>query len=337
MKFCTLLFIPLFIPLITPFKLNNDLKKTSITSLYNIPENNKAPFYIKTKQKIGSYKKLIRSQNIIPTSCLFLTGGILTNPNFYSKKFIFSLISTLLILSTGMILNDLFDIPIDKINNPTRPLITGEIKISEAMGLVTILLSLVEYINIYLLQRNFDNIITLSIIHIFTYTPILKKIFFIKNISCAGIVTFSVFYGALASTNNLLQSSKNFPLLSLTLTLVFLGSLYNEILLDISDYEGDKKNKLLTLPTLFGKDVALFLSKNILKLNVFGLFIETLYLYNNIFYSMLFLLLCAPLFIDLYQIKKQNYKKDVILGAVQTSSRQLLFLLILIIYVSFKL
>lgn len=332
MKIFTFLF---FIPLITPFKYSG-LKKISITSLYNSPQNNKVPIYIKTKQKISSYKKLIRSQNIIPTSCLFLTGGILTNPNFYSKKFVFSLISTLLILSAGMILNDLFDIPIDKINNPTRPLITGEIKISEAIGLVTILLSLVEYINIYVLQRKFDNIITLSIIHIFTYTPILKKIFFIKNISCASIVTFSIFYGAIASTNTILQSSKNYPLLSVTMTLVFLGSLYNEILLDISDYEGDKKNKLSTLPTLFGKDVALYITKNILQLNVFGLFMETLYLYNNIFYSTLFLLLCTPLFIDLYNIKKNNYKKETILDAVTISSRQLLFLLILIIYIGYK-
>ena len=64
------------------------------------------------------------------------------------------------------------------------------------------------------------------------YTPILKRITLIKNISCASLVSFSLFFSALASSQStMLLSNKNFGLLSITMGYIFFGSLSNELLL----------------------------------------------------------------------------------------------------------
>jgi len=90
----------------------------------------------KIKNKSLSFLKLIRSKNILPTLLLSFSGGFVMNPSIYnilkSSIFITSTIITLLIMSCSMIINDIFDINIDKINNSKRPLVTGEVSIKEA-------------------------------------------------------------------------------------------------------------------------------------------------------------------------------------------------------------
>jgi len=79
-------------------------------------------------------------------------------------------------------------------------------------------------------------IIQLSILNIIIYTPILKKITFIKNISCASLISFApIFSGLTTNINN------NYCLLYTLCGMIFLGSFYNEILLDIRDKDDDEK------------------------------------------------------------------------------------------------
>jgi len=290
----------------------------------------------KIKKKTKSIMKLIRYKNILPTTYLFLTGSFLIDPTLKSKYILPALFSTLSLLSSSMVINDLFDIQSDKINNPTRPLITREIKIYEAIFLFSGLIFLTEILNTQFLHTKFDTVIYTTIVNIFLYTPFFKKITFIKNISCAAIVTFSIFFGAFVSSPSLLSIQKNYNLLSLTMTTVFLGSLYNEILLDISDCDGDKKARIYTVPVLFGKNFTYYFLCCILKLNIYGTMFGIFAISNNYFYTFLFYLLCVPIFNTFYEIKEQNYKKNIILNAVETSSKQLLFILGLISFISTK-
>jgi hypothetical protein len=46
-------------------------------------------------------------------------------------------------------------------------------------------------------------IIQMVIVQIILYTPVLKRIFLIKNLSCAGLVAFSIFFNGLASAGNI--------------------------------------------------------------------------------------------------------------------------------------
>ena len=303
---------------------------------YNLDQNNK----IIKNEKFNSFLKLIRYKNIFPAIYLFLTGTWIVNPKFIefiktikSPPIIYSLISTLLILSSNMVINDLFDLKIDRINHSDRPLVSGEIKIKEAILLAAGLILSTELINIFLLPQKLQNPIHLSVLFTFIYTPILKKILFIKNISCALMVAYTVFFGGFVAYNGSGNNKLNF--LYQIITFVFFGSLYNEILLDIRDYEGDKKNNISTIATVFGNKKALNFSKNILLVNIYG---NLLYLINlnQIYYSILFILLCIPIIADFYLIKPDNITKNNIITASYTSSTQLIFILILFCFLSFR-
>jgi geranylgeranylglycerol-phosphate geranylgeranyltransferase len=137
------------------------------------------------QNKTNQFLKLIRCKNIIPTLFLCGTGGWLMNPSvsslLHSKSYIVSSIDTLLIMSASMIINDLFDLEIDKINNPERPLVTGAITKSEAIVTTLLLTGISEYLNIVFLPSSLQPIIHLSVLFIYLYTPVFKKIMVIKN------------------------------------------------------------------------------------------------------------------------------------------------------------
>lgn len=319
---------------------NNNLilNKINKNSLIRLNSNSNLKFVNNKnifKNKLIGYLKLIRYKNIFPTIYLFLTGAFIVNPNINNlllrgKELFYSLSSTLCILMSNMVINDLFDMKLDKINNPLRPLITGDVTLKEASILLIILLSITEYINIYILPKNLQKIIHLSLLYTFIYTPILKRIPLIKNLSCSLVVSTSVYVGALSA-----GISKNINLLYQIMSLVFLGSLYNEILLDIHDHDGDLQHNIYTLSILFGKKIALSISKFILNVNI-NLNTLLILVLGYPYYSFLFFLLCMPILNDLFKVYQNYNNKENIMNAVVTSSKQLIFMLLLICLLSMR-
>ena len=120
---------------------------------------------------------------------------------------------------------------IDKINNSNRPIITGEITKKTAFTYAAILFTLIQILNITFLPFSLQQITNFIIFITFIYTPILKKIPFIKNISCALLISFSVIFNGMSTIyKNSKINDKNFILLLITTKLIFFGSLYNELL-----------------------------------------------------------------------------------------------------------
>jgi len=250
-----------------------------------------------------------------------------------SQQFIVSTISTLLIMSSSMIINDIYDIEVDKINNSNRPLITGEISIKEAIIYNFFLLGITEYLSLNYLKNNLQWIIHLVILLINIYTPILKKILFIKNIFCASLVSFSIFFTGLSVTNSELIKNSNFPIFSIALNLIFFGSLSNEIVLDIRDYDGDKNQNINTIPTIFGKYKAWIFINVLQYFNlIYNSFIFS-YLFNNKI-SFYYVLIMIPRLIYLYYIKKDNYSKYSISKYMKETNKTLFILLSYLVFLS---
>jgi geranylgeranylglycerol-phosphate geranylgeranyltransferase len=275
--------------------------------------------------------KLIRAKNIAPTLFLCISGGWIINPSLlnllYSPTFIVYTINTILIMSASMIINDLYDIEIDKINNPDRPLVKGTIQKSEAIGLTLLLLGTSEYLSLKYLPVNLQTIIHLTIIYINLYTPIFKKILVIKNISCAAIISISLFFAGLASTNVPLNLNPNFNLLIIATNLIFTGAWTNEIILDIHDYEGDKKQNIQTLPTILGKETSLTCTGLILYLGSIMNIIALANLYNYKIACFLFLLIMPQLH-QLDYIKKNNYSNNSIYLYMKQINQTLVIILL---------
>jgi len=283
------------------------------------------------KNKLAGLIKLIRPKSILPTLLLNLSGGWIMNPSFnnliHSTSFIVATVNTILVLMSSMVINDVYDYKIDKVNNPSRPIASGQVKIYEAVLLSLLLVGSAETLSMRFLPENLQLIIHFAIINIALYTPVFKRLPFIKNLSCAFLVSFTVFFSGLSSSTIVMTQNKNFGFLAIALSLVFYGSLSNEILLDIRDYEGDKKHGIVTIPVLFGKDIAWLCAKIIANLNIMSNTLSLFYLTN--FNSGTFLaLICSPLTFNLFKLKGEGYTRENIEKVVNDTNIPLFFTLL---------
>jgi 4-hydroxybenzoate polyprenyltransferase len=307
---------------------DNNINNNNNNNNNNINNNDK----LDIKEKSFGFFKLIRPHNIIPTFLLCFSGGWIINPSLNnlirSMPFIISTIDTILIMSASMVLNDIHDLEIDKINSPDRPLASGKIKLNEAFIFGLLLIGASEYLTLNYLSDNLKLIIQLVIINITIYTPILKRILIIKNISCAGLVSFSVFLSALSVSNTIMSNNNNLGLLSIVTSILFFGSWSNELLLDMRDIEGDKGNNIITFPVLFGNKISWIFTNITLYYGIVSNTLAILYLYDNKIIAGLIPIILSPLLINLYKIKKENYSKESITSYMNYSNYPLVILLI---------
>jgi 4-hydroxybenzoate polyprenyltransferase len=221
----------------------------------------------------------------LSTFLLNVLGGWLTLPSyklFLNKNFwLFSLITQLTMMNS-MVINDLFDLKIDLINNSNRPLVKKEITIKEAKCLyitTNIVISLLSAL-FFNVKHFYTYIYAINII-LFLYTPYFKKVLFLKNFTCASVVSSSILLTSKSISLNdqfaLSCLSHNFRpylnLIDITYRFLFLSSLYIELLLDIKDIHGDKENNIVTIPNYFGVKktlnmLTLFISGNLLYYSI---------------------------------------------------------------------
>lgn len=297
----------------TPIFLNNPMQ----------PDKNKII------QKMKNIAKLIRVENTLPTLLLSFTGGWITNPSLYnlltSTTFLLSSINTMFVMYVSMIINDIFDLEVDKYNNPSRPLVTGEINVKEAIGYASLLTIAIEYSAYMWLPVVQQNFLQLALLNVLLYTPYLKKIMILKNISCAFLVAFSLYFSGLGSTSG--KIINNINLLEIACRLIFFGSFMNELLLDMKDKYGDKINKIMTIPVKYGNRISWRIALSLLFTNVMWNAFEILKIYGFI-KSILFIILCTPFYTNMLKIKQNGYSKSMILYFLKESTKNLLLILI---------
>lgn len=279
--------------------------------------------------------KLVRVNNFAPTLLLCFTGGWIMDPSLqhlaHSASFWASTMDTVFIMFASMAINDIYDVKIDTINSPTRPLITGELQVKDALFIVLLLLGATEYTTLQYLPNNLQLIIQCIILQIILYTPVLKKIPIIKNISCAMLVAFSIFFAGLstsASSRQTMSANTHFGLLSIAMSFVFFGSWANEILLDIRDADGDKEHQIKTLATLFGKPFSWNVTNGVFYFNIFFNGLSLAYLYNDPNVSLLPISIFLSLLYKVNVIRKNNYSEESIVHYMNYSNYPLFVLLV---------
>ena len=275
---------------------------------------------------------LIRYKNLTPTFLLTLTGGALLSPSLHTlfyetPAFWAASANTLLIMSGSMVVNDIFDIENDRINHPERPLVTGAIRRTDAILFAATLFGVSEYISITYLSDSMQFLTNLAIVQVLLYTPVCKRVLFLKNVSCAVLVAFSIFYSGIASINTPLITNRNIDVFSLVLTMVFLGSLYNELLMDISDYKGDLKCRISTIPVVFGVKNSWFMSHMLLTFNIFSEYFALDSLYGREF-GLFFFVISSPMFMRSLKIQRENYSVESIHEVIHQTNIQLFIVLV---------
>ena len=194
--------------------------------------------------KIKAIFEITRPVNIILTFAVYLVSVAICSPQFYFTTLVFFAgIAASLVAAGGNIINDYFDIEIDRINRPNRPIPSGRLNKNEAIFLFLFFNFLALIISI-ILSYTIAIFIFVTIIILFLYSKFLKKIQFIGNITVALCTALVFIFGGLIA-GNIMGAV-------LPAVFAFLINFIREILKDMEDIQGDKKLKLSTLPIKYG-------------------------------------------------------------------------------------
>ncbi len=242
------------------------------------------------------YIIILRPVNfIISFLSIYIAVIIADQTLFYSLQAFFGSFAGALISGAGMIINDYFDIEIDKINKPERPLPAGKISLKSAIVYYLVLnilaLILVSFTNLLAFI-----IALISIMVIFLYSYALKTKGIIGNFIVGLMTGLAFIFGGVIGENIL---PLIFPFL--------LGLLINftrEILKDIEDLEGDKSKNLKTFPIVYGEKKSFQVVTFLMVLTIFVTIIPYLLDVFNIYY-LLIILFGVDLTL-VYVIKKVN-------------------------------
>jgi geranylgeranylglycerol-phosphate geranylgeranyltransferase len=207
-----------------------------------------------------------------------------------------------LVAASGNIINDFFDIEIDKINRPLRPLPAGILSKREALVFYFILLTVSLIFSIYISTEAFIIVLSTSVL-LFLYSLKLKGRPLIGNVIVALCTALAFIFGGIVVGN--IEAS------IVPAAFAFLINLIRELLKDIEDIEGDRKNNQLTFAVKYGEDRSkhfIILLTIILILSTFYPFISQLY---NIEYFVLVLFLVdLPLIIFARSIFSRSVKEQ---------------------------
>ena len=132
------------------------------------------------------------------------------------------------------------------------------------------------------------------------------------------------------------MNDKHYEILSITINYIFWGSISNELMMDISDMEGDKQTGIKTLPVILNKPLSLFLVHSILFCNTMSNSLSLIYIYNNLQYGIVPVLLYLPIFIDLLKVQEFNYSRQMINKTLNNSTTPMFLFLLYMCVLSYN-
>ncbi|HEY6625870.1 MAG TPA: UbiA family prenyltransferase, partial [Ignavibacteriaceae bacterium] len=84
-------------------------------------------------EKLTAIVKIVRPLNFLITFISVIVAAVICLPGYGIELNVFlAALSASLVMASGNIINDIYDIDIDRVNKPSRPLPSGKISIKEA-------------------------------------------------------------------------------------------------------------------------------------------------------------------------------------------------------------
>ena len=254
--------------------------------------------------KIKAFFRLVRWTNLLMTAimmllvyyCLmfpmFKTGIVGAMPS--SPAFLLLLISMIFIVAGGYVINDFFDVEMDKVNKADK-LIVSRFFSENVTKLFYIILTFIGLVtglasSILILDSKFYLLFTilfLLVCLLYFYSVNYKKKLVIGNLIVSLSVSFAVFlpwlFEILYLSNNalILYAVKDtimsiLPFVLIYTVFAFLMTMIREIVKDAEDFKGDLLTHCRTIPIVFG------INKMNVVLGVLGLLTWLLLLFYQI-------------------------------------------------------
>ncbi|MFH1194187.1 MAG: geranylgeranylglycerol-phosphate geranylgeranyltransferase [bacterium] len=255
---------------------------------------------MKATQKIFSIISITRPVNFLITFFSITVAGIICSVgDFKIRNILLAAVAGAFIGSGGNIINDIYDIDIDRINRPQRILPSNKMTITEAW------LSYFSFTVIALVLTVFINfpsfaIAVFSSIVIFFYSKSLKKIPLFGNVTVAFFTGLAFIFGGMAVDN--------WTYAIIPAVFAFFINFIREIVKDIEDIEGDRANGVITFPQKFGE-------RNAAKLiSVFTILLIAITVFPfllNIYSIEYFIIVMLTVNVLLVYFLKRLFMKDV--------------------------
>jgi len=247
--------------------------------------------------KLKSYLKITRPEGLPYEFAMPLFGSYLATKSLSviinPYALLMGIISAI-VASNSMVINDYYDYKLGTDTEKKYKVLNNNELTTEEVLYFSTYLAITSYYLCSLIANNMvRDIISNTIIITYLYTPVFKSIPLIKNVIVALIITQAPLTGALIVGGN-------YQYVIPAIIYLFNFIMWQEIMLDIIDINGDKKNNINTIPVLYGYK----------KANIIGLgflLLGTMIPYGL---SISFIFIQLPLIlINLYAIKKNKIIK----------------------------
>jgi geranylgeranylglycerol-phosphate geranylgeranyltransferase len=193
---------------------------------------------------------LLRVQNLAVSFVGTIVGGLVALGHGVSGSLLFwslivlAAISTACVTAAGNVLNDVLDQEVDRTNHPDRPLVTGEVSVESAKGLVVSLFftGLIFAIPVIAYEPLVGFIFGLAVVALVGYEFAFKARGFVGNLVVAFLTAMVFLYGG--------ATAGNAAILLPFAGMAFLATLSREVIKDMEDVRGDVGRT--TLPMTYG-------------------------------------------------------------------------------------
>jgi geranylgeranylglycerol-phosphate geranylgeranyltransferase len=174
---------------------------------------------------------------------------------FYGSALVF--LTVFLVTGAGNSINDYYDIEIDRVNKPKRPIPSGRVSTSAALRFSLVLFAAGTAIA-FLINVPCGMIALFNSLLLIYYASTLKRTAFLGNLA-VGYLTGSTFLfgGAVFFESGGLES------VFVLFLLATLATVAREIVKDIEDMDGDMKDRARTLPIVIGARKAAYIAASI--------------------------------------------------------------------------
>ena len=245
---------------------------------------------------------LIRPINSFMIGLAVVVGIAIGSPDMlFSRLTIYGFITGFSISSYSMIINDIYDIEIDKVNQPERPLAKQIISINSALSLSLILLLIGLTSSLII---SYYNIIITAIFSFLSwfYNIWGKKQGIIGNSIVASSMSIPFIFGGIMTGN--------ISLLVWSISLIaFLSGMGREIIKTIADVEGDKIKGIKSVSIQFGPRNAMLVACGFIIISILISFIPVYLNLIQIYYIPLLILTDLILIYSVFLLSK-NYSKS---------------------------
>lgn len=240
---------------------------------------------------------IIRPLNVAIAGLSILVAASLVQPFHFSLPVACAILSTMLITGGANVINDFFDLAIDRINRPERILPAGRLRPAAAKNYAIILFACGNFFSIFI------NVIAVLIavstsFLLLVYSWKLKRLPLSGNLAVSLATALAFIYATWAAESGLLHmqiarsgvTMQGWRAGIFPAVFAFLMHLGREIIKDLEDQAGDRAVQARTLPLAYGLTAAQIAATLALVLLVIATFIPAgLRLYNpNYFWIILF-------------------------------------------------